>query len=62
MIPINQIRTVLVTSAKERARALMYFVTETPHKLKRAIEKIPMMIKIIREGLCPASEKYCSGL
>jgi hypothetical protein len=37
-------------------------VTETPHKLKRAIEKIPMIMKIIREGLFPASEKYCYGL
>jgi hypothetical protein len=51
MIPTIQINTVLVTSANERARAFTYFVTDTPHKLKRAIEKIPMMMKIMIEGL-----------
>ena len=51
-----------MTSAKERARALIYFVTETPHRLKRAIENIPIIMKIISEGLCPAYIKYCSGL
>lgn len=62
MIPTNQIIIVLVTSANERARAFTYFVTDTPHKLKSAIEQIPIIINIIREGLFPASIKYCSGL
>lgn len=37
--------TVLVTSQIERAKALMYLVTETPVMLNVAIEKIPRIIK-----------------
>jgi hypothetical protein len=54
--------TVLVTSARDRERAFIYFVTDTPHKLNSAIEQIPIIIKTISEGLAPASLKYCYGL
>ena len=62
MIPINQISTVLVTSAKDLANELMYLVTDTPQRLNKAIEKIPNMINTIRDQFCPAYLKYCYGL
>lgn len=40
-MPTNQISSVLVTSQMLRVRALMYFVTETPHKLNTIIENTP---------------------
>ena len=62
IIPTNQINTVLVTSASDLAKALIYLVTETPQRLNRAIEKIPIIMNAINDPFCPASRKYCSGL
>lgn len=57
IIPTDHIIIVLVTSAKDLAKELIYLVTVTPHILKEAIEKIPKSIKINKLGFNPASEK-----
>lgn len=62
IIPIAQTKTVRVTSPIERAKALMYLVTVTPHMLNVAIEKIPKMTKKSKAPLAPISAKYLSGL
>jgi hypothetical protein len=61
MMPIIQITMVLTTSARERASALMCFVTVTPKMLKLAIEKIPRMQNVSSHPLWNAYEKYCPG-
>lgn len=62
MSPIPQTRIVLVTSAIDLARALIFLVTVTPAILKVAIEKIPKMQKNNKAPLLNASEKYSKGL
>lgn len=53
---------VLVTSAKERAKALIYLVTVDPQTLKDAIEKTPKMTNSMSAQLLAASLKYAPGL
>lgn len=60
--PIPQTKIVLVTSAIDLARALIFLVTVTPAMLNVAIEKIPKMQKNNNAPLLNSSEKYSNGL
>lgn len=62
MIPTAHTIIVRVTSAIERAKALIYLVTVTPQILKVEIENIPKITKNNKPPLAPISEKYCYGL
>lgn len=57
-----QTKIVLVTSAIDRARALIFLVTVTPAILNVAIEKIPKVQKNNNAPLLNAAEKYSNGL
>lgn len=57
-----QTKIVLVTSAIDRARALIFLVTVTPAMLYVAIEKIPKVQKNNSAPLLNAAEKYSNGL
>jgi hypothetical protein len=59
MIPTAQTITVRVTSAIERAKALIYFVTVTPQILNVAMENIPNITKNNNPPFAPIYEKYC---
>lgn len=57
-----QTKIVLVTSAIDRARALIFLVTVTPAILNVAIEKIPKVQKNNNAPSLNAAEKYSNGL